>query len=88
MKSFRVMFSVLALAASVLLATTAPSPARASSGGAATYKVIAWNDLGMHCACPTFGGFLLLPPFNTVRAQVFSYGSRDPVLVTSTNLLA
>ncbi|HYS42728.1 MAG TPA: hypothetical protein VEM32_02000 [Geobacteraceae bacterium] len=28
----------------------------------------------MHCACPTFEGFLLLPPFNTLRAQVIVNG--------------
>jgi hypothetical protein len=48
----------------------------------ATYKVIARNDLGMHCACPTFEGFLLLPPYNTIRAQVFTMGS-DPSIVSS-----
>jgi len=46
-----------------------------SGGTSGTYKVIANNDLGMHCACPDFGGFLLLPPFNTIRAQVFRMGS-------------
>lgn len=32
--------------------------------------IMASNDLGMHCACPTSQYFLLLPPFNTLRAQV------------------
>ncbi len=49
---------------------------------AGTYKVIARNDLGMHCACPTFEGFLLLPPFNTLRAQVLTMGS-EPNMVSS-----
>lgn len=35
------------------------------------YVVMASNDLGMHCVCMGFGGFVLLPPFNTLRAQVF-----------------
>lgn len=85
MKSFGKMIPVLALALSVLLATADPSLA-GKPGGGGTYKVVAWNDLGMHCACPTFGGFLLLPPFNTIRAQVLSYGTNDPVLVTSANI--
>ncbi len=51
--------------------------------GATSYKVIANNDLGMHCACPTFAGFLLLPPWNTVRAQVIQYGGDKPIMVTS-----
>jgi hypothetical protein len=36
--------------------------------------VIANNDLGMHCACPGGEYFLLLPPFNTLRAQVIERG--------------
>ncbi len=40
--------------------------------------VIATNDLGMHCACPGSDGFLLLPPFNTLRAQVFQRKGENP----------
>ncbi len=47
----------------------------AMSATTSSYKVIARNDLGMHCACPTFEGFLLLPPFNTIRAQVLNGSS-------------
>ncbi len=52
---------------------------------------MAWNDLGMHCACPTFEGFLLLPPFNTLRAQVRGVPSGSTVTYalvedTDTNL--
>jgi len=42
--------------------------------------VIATNDLGMHCACPGAEYFLLLPPFNTLRAQVIERGSRPRIL--------
>ncbi len=52
------------------LAAFAATTLIAGAAYAATYKVIARNDLGMHCACPTFDGFLLLPPYNTLRAQV------------------
>ena len=55
------------------------------SGGTTTsgnYTVIARNDLGMHCACPTFAGFLLLPPYNTLRVQVVQRGS-SPSIVSS-----
>lgn len=44
--------------------------------------VMATNDLGMHCACPGAEYFLLLPPFNTLRAQVFERGS-DPAVLSS-----
>ena len=36
----------------------------------ATWKVIAWNNLGMHCMDADFSVFAILPPFNVVYAQV------------------
>ena len=39
------------------------------------FTILASNDLGMHCACPSFDTFMLLPPFNTLRAQVIKKGS-------------
>jgi hypothetical protein len=65
---------------------TASAAHSSSSSSAAVYKVLAWNDLGMHCACPTFEGFLLLPPFNTVRAQVLKYGTNDPIVMSATSI--
>ena len=62
------------------------SSSSSSSSSGAVYKVLAWNDLGMHCACPTFEGFLLLPPFNTLHAQVYKYGGNDPVVMTQSAL--
>ena len=38
--------------------------------GAVGWKVIAWNDLGMHCMDGDFSVFSILPPYNNVRAQV------------------
>ncbi|MEZ5966985.1 MAG: Ig-like domain-containing protein [Planctomycetota bacterium] len=35
-----------------------------------THKVVAWNDLGMHCMDSDYSVFSILPPFNTVQAQV------------------
>jgi hypothetical protein len=32
--------------------------------------VVAWNNLGMHCMDADFAVFSLLPPFNTIHAQV------------------
>jgi hypothetical protein len=46
------------------------------------YVVFAWNDLGMHCANPTYDQAVLLPPYNTVWAQVIKRGS-PPTIVTS-----
>jgi hypothetical protein len=36
--------------------------------------VLAWNDLGMHCDQDSYRYFMVLPPFNTIRAQVFADG--------------
>ncbi|MEZ6016108.1 MAG: Ig-like domain-containing protein [Planctomycetota bacterium] len=37
-------------------------------------KVLAWNDLGMHCIDPDFSLFSILPPYNNVNAQVIVNG--------------
>lgn len=47
-------------------------PARAVPAHSVT--VLAWNDLGMHCDQDSYKYFMVLPPFNTLRAQVFSGG--------------
>lgn len=49
---------------------------------ASEYVVIAWNDLGMHCMNGDFEGMTILPPFNTVQAQVIKRGN-PPELVQS-----
>jgi hypothetical protein len=43
---------------------------------------MAYNDLGMHCTCPGAESFLILPPYNSIRAQVFKRGG-DPSIVSS-----
>ena len=80
----KIMKKVLLTVAATLV-SGAMSLAFAGAPAPATYKVLAWNDLGMHCACPTFEGFLLLPPFNTVRAQVLKYGGNDPTVMSATS---
>ncbi len=46
------------------------------------YVVFAWNDLGMHCANPDYQTAVLLPPYNTLWAQVVKRGN-PPQVVTS-----
>ena len=46
------------------------------------YVVLAWNDLGMHCYNRDFKDLAVLPPFNTLWAQVIHVGD-PPQLVTS-----
>jgi hypothetical protein len=54
-------------------------PSAGSSGG---YVVLAWNDLGMHCYNSSFADLAVLPPFNTLWAQVLRVGD-PPLIVTS-----
>jgi hypothetical protein len=54
-------------------------PAAPATGG---YVVLAWNDLGMHCYNRDFQDLAVLPPFNTLWAQVVRTGD-PPELVTS-----
>ena len=46
------------------------------------YAVIGWNDLGMHCYNRDFQDIAVLPPFNTLWAQVIKVGD-PPQIVTS-----
>ncbi len=45
------------------------------------YVVFSWNNLGMHCANPTYDKLVILPPYNTVMAQVVKRGN-PPQVVT------
>ncbi|MEK8034004.1 hypothetical protein AACH06_24535 [Ideonella sp. DXS29W] len=47
----------------------------------APYKVLGWNDLGMHCMDSDYSVFSILPPFNNLHAQVVDAGRNK--LVTS-----
>lgn len=46
------------------------------------YTLLAWNDLGMHCLNPTYDTLVILPPYNTVWAQLVKRGN-PPELVTT-----
>jgi len=37
-------------------------------------RILAWNDLGMHCVDPDFSLFSILPPYNTINAQLIVGG--------------
>ncbi|MBI5896660.1 MAG: hypothetical protein HZB24_11875 [Desulfobacterales bacterium] len=45
------------------------------------YVVLAWNDLGMHCLNLTYDRLVILPPYNTLWAQVIERGN-PPRVVT------
>jgi hypothetical protein len=44
--------------------------------------VLAWNDLGMHCLNPTYDKDVILPPYNTLWAQVVMRGNPPRVLTS------
>ena len=46
------------------------------------YVVFAWNDLGMHCLNPTYDTAVILPPYNTVWAQVIKRGNPPQIVTT------
>ena len=50
--------------------------------GSSSYVVLAWNDLGMHCLNPSYDAAVILPPYNTVMAQVVKRGN-PPQSITS-----
>lgn len=45
------------------------------TGFLSNVKVLANNDLGMHCVDDNFSTFSILPPFNTINAQVIAQNS-------------
>lgn len=57
------------------------------AGGAAVpppgpLVVFGYNELGMHCMNEDFSEFMILPPFNTLRAQVVQRGVEPQVLTS------
>lgn len=46
-------------------------------GGAGGFRVLAANDLGMHCADRDYQIMSILPPFNVVHAQIIQKGTRN-----------
>ena len=55
---------------------------RESSAAGGNYKILAWNDLGMHCYNRDFADMAVLPPYNTFWVQVVKEGN-PPELVTA-----
>jgi hypothetical protein len=44
--------------------------ASARAPAATNYTVLGWNNLGMHCMDSDYSVFSILPPYNTIHAQV------------------
>jgi hypothetical protein len=53
----------------------------------AAWRTVAWNNLGMHCMDAEYSVFSILPPYNTLQAQVVDPSGRlitDPAGLTVT----
>ena len=63
-------------------ADTTPPPAPPEGD----YRVLAFNDLGMHCMDREYSIYAILPPYNVAHAQVIERGApprlRDDVSVS------
>ncbi len=57
----------------------APPPPVTATG---EYVVLAYNDLGMHCMNQDFSKLMVLPPYNTLHAQVIRRGAEEPDIIT------
>ena len=51
------------------------------------YKVLATNDLGMHCVDADFSVFSILPPYNVVNAQVVRRSSTGKPVVVNDSIV-
>ena len=45
-----------------------------------THQVLAFNDLGMHCADLDYSTFVILPPYNVIHSQVIERGEEPRIL--------
>ncbi|HRX84369.1 MAG TPA: hypothetical protein P5572_05055 [Phycisphaerae bacterium] len=46
------------------------------------YVILACNDLGMHCMNSDFSEMMVLPPFNTLHAQIIRRSGEEPDIIT------
>lgn len=62
-------------------AVAVPVLVTAVTGSTASYALMAWNDLGMHCMDADYSVFSILPPYNNLHAQLVNASTGK--LVTS-----
>ena len=80
LKALRV--GIVLLAAAFLAVGVGLMAQKSISAANSTYKILAWNDLGMHCYNRDFADLAVLPPYNNLWVQVVQAGD-PPKLVTS-----
>ena len=80
--------AVAAVLVLALLVACSTKEKEGNEGGASipatqsAYVVVAWNDLGMHCLNPTYDTAVILPPYNTIWAQVIKRGNPPQIVTT------
>jgi hypothetical protein len=81
MKKYLLFAAIIVITTIIISALYQPKESVASKSSAtnltakSTYIIIAWNDLGMHCANKYFENLCILPPYNVQHAQVIKVGS-------------
>ena len=56
-----------------------------SAVAATNFTVVGWNNLGMHCMDSDYSVFSILPPYNTINAQII-YGINGTASILTSNL--
>jgi len=64
------------------LGLSGPPGSNDQTQAAGPYVVFGYNDLGMHCMQSDYSQMLVLPPFNTLHAQVIRRGE-EPEIMTA-----
>ena len=77
-----VRYALLGIAAVLLSLGLSFSTQKDINAANGTYKILAWNDLGMHCYNRDFSNLAVLPPYNNLWVQVIQAGD-PPKMVTS-----
>jgi hypothetical protein len=57
-----------------LIGSIASTLIASSAAWAANFQVLGWNNLGMHCMDSDYSVFSILPPYNTIEAQLIVGG--------------
>ncbi len=62
------------------------TPTGVPTPGTGVYKLIGWNDLGMHCMNESFANLAVLPPYNTLWAQLIRQGPNPEIVTTGVTI--
>jgi len=83
--SSRVLWTICAISLVVESVVLLSAKTAASTDGddpGSRYVVFGYNDLGIHCMNEDFSEFMILPPYNTLHAQVVDKSGRMPRIVS------